>query len=193
VEKRLKKLQKALSRKKKGSKNYEKTRQKLAKLHAYISNARNDFLHKLSKAIIDENQVVVVEDINVKGLLESNLAKSISDSSWSKFLTYLRYKAEWYGRTLIQVDKFFPSSKLCHCCGYKKEDLALDERIWTCPVCGKAHDRDVNASINLYLVGMEQPEVKPVEHALVDDRIPYGIPKKPSCVEAGSSTFYKVG
>jgi len=190
TEKRLKKFQKDLSRKQKGSKNYEKVRQKLAKLHAYISNARNDFLHKLSKTIIDENQVVVVEDINVKGLMKSNVAKSILDSSWSKFLTYLRYKAEWYGRTFIQVDRFFPSSKLCHCCGYKKEDLALYERTWTCPVCGKAHDRDINASINLYLVGLERPEVKPVEHALVDDSI--GIPKKPSCFQAGSSTFYKL-
>jgi putative transposase len=120
-------------------------------------------LHKLPKAIIDENQVVVVEDINVKGLLQSSLAKSIADSSWSKFLTYLRYKAEWYGRTLVQVDKFFPSSKLCHCCGYEKEDLALHERVWTFPVCGTTHDRDVNASINLYFVGLERPEVKPVE------------------------------
>ena len=145
AEKRLKKIQKDLSRKQEGSRNYEKARQKLAKLHAYISNARNDFLHKLSKAILDENQVVVVEDINVKGLMQSNLAKSISDSSWSKFLTYLRYKAEWYGRTFIEVDKFFPSSKLCHCCGYKKEDLVLRERTWTCPVCGKAHDRDVTS------------------------------------------------
>ena len=190
TEKRLKKLQKDLSRKQEGSKNYEKVRQKLAKLHAYISNARNDFWHKLSKAIKDENQVVVVEEINVKGLMKSSVAKSISDSSWSKFLTYLRYKAEWYGKTFIQVDKFFPSSKLCHCCGYKKEDLALYERIWTCPVCGKAHDKDVNASINLYFVGLERPEVKPLKHALVDDSI--GIPKKPSCSQAGSSTFYKV-
>jgi len=115
AEKRVKKLQRELSRKQKGSKNYEKARQKLAKLHAYISNARNDFLHKLSKAIIDENQVVVVEDINVKRLMQSNLAKSISDSNWSKLLTYLRYKV------------------------------------------------DVNASINLYLVGLERSEVKPVE------------------------------
>ena len=123
--------------------------------------------------------------------MKSNFAKSIFDSSWSKFLTYLRYKAEWYGRTLVQVDRFFPSSKLCHCCGYKKEDLALHERTWVCSACGELHDRDVNASVNLYLVGLERPEVKPVEHALVDDRIPYGIPKKPSCCEAGSSTFYK--
>jgi putative transposase len=85
------------------------------------------------------------------------------------FLTYLRYKAEWYGITFIQVTKFFPSSKLCHCCGYKKEDLALYERTWTCHVCEKAHDRDVNASINLYFGGLERPEVKPLKHALIDD------------------------
>jgi putative transposase len=155
AEKRLKKLQKDLSRKQKGSKNYEKVRQKLAKLHAYISNARNDFLHRLFKAIINENQVVMVEDINVKGLLKSNLAKSILDSIWSKFLTYLKYKAEWYGRTFIQAAKFFPSSKLCHCCGYKKEELALYERTWGCSVCGKTHHRDINASINLYFLGSE--------------------------------------
>jgi putative transposase len=189
MEKKLKKPQKDLSRKQKGSNNYEKLRRRLAKLHAYIYNARNDFLHKLSKAIIDENQVVVVEDINIKKLMKSNFAKSISDSGWSKFLTYLRYKAEWYGRTLVQVDKFFPSSKLCHCCGYKKEDLALHERTWVCSACGEIHDRDVNASVNLYFVGLERPEVKPVEHALVDDRTQQWVPKKPSCWETGSSTY----
>jgi len=189
VEKRLKKLQKDLSRKQKGSKNYIKNRIKLAKLHAYISNTRNDFLHKLSKAIIDENQVVVVEDLNIKGLLGSNLAKSISDSSWSKFLSYLRYKAELYGRTFIQVDRFFPSSKLCHYCGYKKEGLTLHERAWICPICGTYHDRDVNASINLYKVGLERPELKPVECALVDDRTQQWVPKKLSHVEAGSYTL----
>jgi len=163
AEKRLKKLQRKLSRKRRGSKNYEKARRKLAKLHEYISNMRNDFLHKLSKAIIDENQVVVVEDLNVKGMLKLNLAKSISDSGWSKFLEYLEYKANWYGRAFIKVDRFFPSSKQCHCCGYKKENLSLKERIWTCPLCGKTHDRDANASINLYLVGLERPEFTPVE------------------------------
>jgi len=162
---------------------------RLARQHAYISNARNDFLHKLSKAIIDENQVVVAEDINVKGLLKTRLAKSVADSGWSKFLTYLKYKAEWYGRTFIQVARFFPSSKLCHRCDYKNEDLTLHDRTWCCPSCGETHDRDVNASINLYLVGLGRPEVTPVERALVDDRSPYGLPKKPSRDEAGSSTF----
>jgi len=188
AEERLRRLQRVLSRKQKGSKNSEKARLRLARQHAYITNARNDFLHKLSKAIIDENQVVVVEDINVKGLLKTRLAKSISDSGWSKFLTYLKYKAEWYGRTFIQVDRFFPSSKLCHRCGYKNDDLALHDRTWCCPGCGENHDRDVNASINLYLVGLGRPEVTPVEQALVDDRSPYGLPKKPSCDETGSLT-----
>ncbi len=187
-EERLKRLQRAFSKKQKGSKNSEKDRLRLARQHAYISNARNDFLHKLSKAIIDENQVVVVEDINVKGLLKSILAKSISDSGWSKFVFYHKYKAEWYGRTFIQVDRFFPSSKLCHHCGYKKEDLALHDRTWCCPACGETHDRDVNASKNLYFVGLGRSEVTPVERALVDDRSPNGLPKKPSRVEAGSST-----
>ncbi len=190
-EERIKRLQRSISRKKKGSKNYEKDRLRLAKQHSYITNARNDFLHKLSKAIIDENQVVVVEDINVKGLLRSGLAKSISDSGWSRFVSYLKYKAEWYRRTFIQVDRFFPSSKLCHRCGHKKEDLALNERMWCCPSCGERHDRDVNASINLYRVGLGRPEVTPAEHALVDDRSPSGLPKKPSCDEAGSSTVHQ--
>ncbi|RMG04516.1 MAG: transposase [Acidobacteria bacterium] len=191
AEERLRRLQRSLSRKQKGSKNYEKARLRLAKQHAYITNARNDFLHKLSKAIIDENQVVVVEDINVKGLLRSGLAKSISDSGWSKFISFLKYKAEWYGRTFVQVDRFFPSSKLCHRCGHKKEDLSLNERMWCCPSCGTTHDRDINASVNLYLVGIGRPEVTPAVHALVGDRSPYGLPKKPSCDEAGSSTAHR--
>jgi len=190
AEERLRRLQKSFSQKQKGSKNSEKARLRLARQHAYISNARNDFLHKLSKAIIDENQVVVVEDINVKGLLKTRLAKSISDSGWTKFFTYLKYKAEWYGRTFIQVDRFFPSSKLCHRCGHKNDDLALHDRTWCCPACGEIHDRDVNASINLYFVGLGRPEVTYFEQALVDDRSPHGLPKKPSCDETGISTSY---
>jgi putative transposase len=190
AEERLRRLQRSLSQKQKGSKNSEKARLRLARQHAYVANARNDFLHKMSKAIIDENQVVVVEDLNVNGLLKSRIARSIADSGWSKFLSYLKYKAEWYGRTFIQVDRFYPSSKLCHRCGYKNEDLALHDRMWCCSACGETHDRDVNASKNLYYVGLGRPEVTYFEQALVDDRSPNGLPKKPPCSEAGSSTSY---
>jgi putative transposase len=163
AEERLKRLQRNLSRKQKDSKNCEKARLRLAKQHTYVSNARKEFLHKLSKAIIDENQVVVVEDLNVKGLLQTRLAKSISDSGWSRFLFYLEYKAQWYGRSFVKMGRCFPSSKLCSCCGYKKEDLTLSDRTWTCPVCRVTHDRDINASINLYKVGLGRPEFRPVE------------------------------
>jgi len=193
AEKRLKRLQRALSRKQKGSKNFEKARKRLAIQYEYVSNTRNDFLHKLSKAIIDDNQVIVVEDLNVKGIQQNPyLSKSISDSGFGTFLRYLEYKAQWYSRELIVVNRFYPSSKLCNVCGYKYNELKLSDRYWQCPICGTCHDRDINASINLYKVGMEQPEFKPVEHALVDDRIPSGVPKKPSCDETGSHTFYKV-
>jgi len=194
AEKRLKRLQRALSRKQKGSKNFEKARKRLAIQYEYVLNARNDFLHKLSKAIIDDNQVIVVEDLNVKGIQQNPyLSKSISDSGFGTFVRYLEYKADWYGRQLIKVDRFYPSSKLCSVCGYKYNELKLSDRYWQCPICGTYHDRDINASINLYKVGLERPDFKPVEHALVDDRIPFGVPKKPSCDEAGSHTFYEAG
>jgi putative transposase len=196
----------------------KKTRKRLAIQHEYVSNARNDFLHKLSKSIIDDNQVIVVEDralsahfnskehsqalkssenglqytLNVKGMQKTDLAKSVSDSGFGTFVRYLEYKADWYGRQLIKVNRFYPSSKLCSVCGYKHKELKLSDRYWQCPICGTCHNRDINASINLYKVGLERPELKPVEHALVDDRIPFGIPKKPLCNEAGNRTFYKV-
>jgi len=193
AEKRLKRLQKALSRKQKGSKNFEKARKRLAIQHEYVSNARNDFLHKLSKAIIDDNQVIVVEDLNVKGMQKTDLAKPVSDSGFGTFVRYLEYKAYWYGRQLIKVDRFYLSSKLCNVCGYKHNELKLSDRYWQCPICGTCHDRDINASVNLYKIGMEQPEFKPVECALVDDRTQQWVSKKPSHVEAGSPTFYEAG
>jgi len=171
AEKRLKRLQIALSRKQKGSKNFEKARKRLAIQYEYVSNARNDFLHKLSKAIIDDNQVIVVEDLNVTGMQKTDLAKPVSDSGFGTFVRYLEYKADWYGRQLIKVDRFYPSSKLCNVCRYKHNELKLSDRYWQCPICGTYHDRDINASINLYKVGLERPDFKPVEHALVDDRI----------------------
>jgi len=194
AEKRLKRLQNALSKKQKDSKNREKTRRKLAKQYEYVANIRNDFLHKLSKTIIDDNQVIVVEDLNIQGMFKSKyISKSISDSGFGIFLRYLEYKADWYKRTIIIADRFYPSSKLCNVCGYKHNELKLSDRVWTCPICGTYHDRDINASLNLYKIGMEQPDLKPVEHALVDDRTQQWVPKKPSCNEAGSRTFYKVG
>ncbi len=187
-EERLRRLYKSISRKQQGSKNFKKARLKLAKHHAYITNALNDFLHKLSKAIIEENQVVVVEDINVKVLLKSRLAKSISNSGWANFVSYLKHKVERYGRIFIQVDQFFSSLNICLRCGYKNENLKPHEIVWRCPACGAIHDKDVNASIKLYLVGLGRHEVMPVEQALVDESSPCGLPKKPSCDEAGSST-----
>ncbi|SNZ13322.1 RNA-guided endonuclease TnpB family protein [Hydrogenobacter hydrogenophilus] len=156
AEKRLKRLQRQLSRKQKGSNNYKKTREKIAKLHEYISNARNDFLHKTSKAIIDENQVIVVEGLSVKALQQSMLSKLVSDVSWGTFLRYLEYKANWYGRELIIVDRFYPSSKTCSVCGYINTQLRLSNRYWECPECNTFHDRDINASKNLYKVGLSR-------------------------------------
>ena len=153
-EKRLKRLQRQLSRKKKYSRNWEKAKEKLANEHEYVKNAREDFLHKLSKTIIDENQVVVVEGLNVKGLSRTKLSKYILDSSWSKFLQYLSYKALWYHREIIMADRNFPSSKTCSQCGYVFAELTLSDRIWECPKCKTILDRDENAGRNLRNYGI---------------------------------------
>ncbi len=171
---RIKRLQRKLSRKVKGSKNYQKLAQRLAKLYEKVKNQRDDFLHKLSKKLIGDNQAVIVEDLDVKELLEKgNLSRQIADASWSRFLTFLEYKAKWYGRVLIKINRYFPSSKLCSVCGYKKEDLKLSERKWKCPKCGTLHNRDVNAAINLLNEGLKQLKKKgsPTTIALS----PYGL------------------
>jgi putative transposase len=154
AEKKLKRLQRQLSRKKGGSKNWEKARKRLAKEHEYVKSAREDFLHKLSKTIIDESQVVVVESLNVKGLSKTRLSKHILDSSWAKFLGYLKYKAEWYGRKIIEIERTFPSSKMCSECGYIYKEIKLKDRTWKCPECGEVHDRDENAAKNLRKYGI---------------------------------------
>jgi putative transposase len=187
AEKKLTRLHKQLSKKKLGSNNREKARLKLAKYYEYVSNMRQDFLHKLSKTVIDENQVITVEDLDVKGMLQTRyLAKSISDSGWSMFVTYLEYKAQWYGRKLIKVDRYFPSTQLCSNCGYINKALTLSDREWTCPICGTHHDRDITASVNLYKVGLAQSDLKPVEIGSVDERKTKVLPKKQPIIEAGN-------
>lgn len=137
-------------------KNYQKQRTKVAKIHEKIANKRADFLNKLTSNIVKNHDIICLEDLNIKGMLKNKkIAKSISDVSWSKFVTMLTYKAEWYGKEVIKTDKWFPSSKTCHVCGYKKSDLKLEERKWTCPHCKTNHDRDINAAINILNEGLK--------------------------------------
>lgn len=153
--KKLKKLQKKHSKKKNSSKNKNKARIKIAKQHEKITNIREDFHHKLSTRIINENQVIVLEDLNVSGMVKNRkLARAISQQGWFQFLTFLKYKATTYGRELIQVDRFYPSSKTCSSCGTIQSSLPLNIREWTCPDCGTTHDRDINAAKNLMALGI---------------------------------------
>jgi IS605 OrfB family transposase len=153
AERRLKRAQQALSRKEKGSRNRAEARVKVARAHAHVSDARRDFAHKLSTTIIRENQAVYVEDLAVKGLARTRLAKSVHDAGWGMFLTLLEEKAARYGRTFAKVDRWFPSSQLCSACGVKDGPKPLSVREWTCPECGTHHDRDLNAARNILLEG----------------------------------------
>ncbi|MEV4103838.1 transposase [Nonomuraea sp. NPDC049649] len=152
AERRLRKAQQALSRKAKGSNTRKKAVVKVARAHARVADARRDFAHKLSTTIIRENQAVMVEDLCVKGLARTRLAKSVHDAGWSAFVSMLEYKAARHGRTLVKIDRWFPSSKLCSACGALAESMPLNVRAWACP-CGAVHDRDVNAAKNILAAG----------------------------------------
>jgi len=146
----LKRKQQKLSRKKKGSQNRKKAKLAVAKVHSKIARCREDFLQKLSRKIVNENQVIAVENLNIKGMVKNhNLAKAISDVGWGMFCTMLKYKAESEGKQYIEIDRWFPTSKTCNVCLNQVEHLTLDVRAWTCKHCGTHHDRDVNAAINI--------------------------------------------
>jgi len=149
-QKKLAKLHRELSRKQKGSKNKDKVRVKLARFYEKLNNKKENYLHYITNQLLDENQVIAIEDLNVKGMMKNhNLAKSIQELSLYGFKSKLIYKAEWYGNHIVQVDRFFPSSKLCSVCGHKNNKLELKDREWTCPDCKTKHDRDKNAATNI--------------------------------------------
>ena len=153
-EPRLASLQRALANKKRGSNRYEKLRVRIAREHEKVANRRKDFLDKLSTKLLRENQTIVVEDLDVRNVASGNHAKSEQDIAWRLFLNKLQYKSDWYGRTIVRVGRWFPSSQLCHQCGYRNTlTKNLNVRSWTCPQCGTSHNRDFNAAINILVEG----------------------------------------
>jgi putative transposase len=152
---RIRLRQRALARKQKGSNNYKKAQVDLARAHARIADRRTDFLHKLTTRLVRENQTIAIEDLSVRGMLSNHtLARAIQDASWATFRRLLEYKAEWYGRQAVAVDRFLPSSKTCSACGTMKTAMPLTQRVFTCAVCGHAEDRDVNAAKNILAAGL---------------------------------------
>ena len=155
AEARLKVLQRRLSRKQKGSNRREAARRKLAVAYEKVSNCRANFIHQVTSRIIRENQTIIIEDLNAQGMLKNhNLAKHIASASWSEFFRQLQYKCEWYGKNLIKIGIFEPSSKMCTC-GYVNKDLKLSQREWNCPNCGQHNDRDILAAINIKRFGLQ--------------------------------------
>ena len=150
-------LQRDFSRTQKNSKNHERMRVKVARCYRSISNQRNDFLHKLSTYLIRNYDTICLEDLNVKGMEQNHhLAMAIQDAAWGEFVRQLTYKSEWYGKNVLFIGRFEPSSKLCHKCGYINNELTLSDREWICPQCGEHHDRDVNAAINIREIAFDK-------------------------------------
>lgn len=175
--KKIKRLQRQLSKKQKGSNNWNKARIKLAKVYKKINDMKQYYLHEVSNSLIDENQVICMEDLNVKGMIKNhNLAESICEMNFGEFRRMLEYKAHWYNRKIAFVDRFYPSSKTCHNCGYINKSLTLNDRQWVCPQCGEVIERDYNAALNildegLRIIGCSTPEFTLVDYPTVDDRL----------------------
>lgn len=175
--KKIKRLQRQLSKKQKGSNNRNKVRIKLAKLYKKINDKKQYYLHAISNSLIDENQVICMEDLNVKGMVKNrNLAESICEMNFGEFRRMLEYKAQWYNRKIVFVDRFYPSSKTCHNCGYINKSLTLNDRQWVCPQCGEVIERDYNAALNildegLKIIGSSTTEFTLVDYPTMDDRL----------------------
>lgn len=170
---KLKRLQQSVSRKVKGSNNYKKAKLKVAKCHETITNQRSDFLHKLSFTLVSENQAIAIEDLNVSGMVKNRrLAKHIADASWSEFRRQLKYKCKKYGKTLLTIGRFDPSSKICSHCGYHNKNLKLGDRMWICSDCGSELDRDHNAAKNIK------------RFALLKQNTGQGLPEEPVEIES---------
>jgi len=174
-EKILIKLNRQLSKKVNGSRNKEKARIKLAKYHEHLNNIKENYLHQVSNQLLNENQIIAMENLNINGMLKNHkLARSIQELSLNHFKSMLIYKAEWFNRYIVEVDQFYPSSKLCNVCGYKNDDLTLKDRKWVCPVCGTNHNRDLNAAINIkkeglkILIGHRLPEFTLADNHILD-------------------------
>lgn len=182
---RLKHEQKSLSRKVQGSSNWRKQKRRVARIHTRITDKRRDFLHKLSTRLIRENGVVCLETLNVKGMMRNGrLARHIGQSGWSQFVNQLEYKAQLYGRKVVQVDPWFPSSKQCSRCKHQVKELPLNVREWTCQYCGSEHDRDVNAALNLLAVGQTVATVGG-GNASGEDVRPGSVSADPGCLIEG--------
>ena len=175
--KKIKRLQRQLSKKQKGSNNRDKARVKLAKLYKKINDRKQYYLHIVSNSLIGENQVICMEDLNVKGMVKNhNLAESILEMNFGEFRRMLEYKARWYNRKIVFVDRFYPSSKTCNNCGFINKELKLSDRQWICPQCGKVIERDYNAALNILdegmrIIGCSTTEFTLVKNPTMDDPI----------------------